>query len=165
MQAIAELLAGLLVELFRELQQWWLGRARLRAAAPAQRSEAAQAEPSPPPDVEPLVAELLVRHASRHVGVVVGVLRGELTWVIGSGTAGPAGPSPPAANTIFEIGSVTKVFTATLLAAMVEDELVALEDPVQRYLPPAVELPVRGRPITLTDLATHAALTRPSTSR
>jgi len=157
MQAIAELLAGLLVELFRELQQWWLGRARLRAAAPAQRSEAAQAEPSPPPDVEPLVAELLVRHASRHVGVVVGVLRGELTWVIGSGTAGPAGPSPPAANTIFEIGSVTKVFTATLLAAMVEDELVALEDPVQRYLPPAVELPVRGRPITLTDLATHAA--------
>src|SRR5215211_7245684 len=105
MQAIAELLAGLLVELFREVQQWWLGRARLRAGAAA-----------PPPDVEPLVAELLVRHASRHVGVVVGVLRGDRTWVMGSGTAGPGGPSPPAANTIFEIGSVTKVFTALLLA-------------------------------------------------
>jgi serine-type D-Ala-D-Ala carboxypeptidase/endopeptidase len=157
MQAIAELLAGLLVELFRELQQWWLGRARLRATAPAQRTEAAEAEPSPPPDVEPLVAELLVRHASHHVGVVVGVLRAERTWVMGSGTAGPGGPLPPAANTIFEIGSVTKVFTATLLAGMVEEGLVALEDPVQRYLPAGVELPARGRPITLADLATHTA--------
>jgi D-alanyl-D-alanine-carboxypeptidase/D-alanyl-D-alanine-endopeptidase len=157
MQAIAELLAGLLVELYREFQQWWLGRARLRAAAPAPRTEAARAEPSRPPEVESLVAELLARNASRHVGVVVGVLRGERTWVIGSGTAGPGGPSPPAANTIFEIGSVTKVFTATLLAGMVEEGRLALEDPVQRYLPASVELPVRGRPITLADLATHTA--------
>jgi CubicO group peptidase (beta-lactamase class C family) len=157
MQAIAELLAGLLVELFRELQQWWLGRARLRAAGSSQRTEPAHAEPSPSPDVEPLVAELLVRHASRHVGVMVGVLRGDQTWVMGSGTAGPDRPSAPAANTIFEIGSVTKVFTATLLAAMVDEGLVALDDPVQRYLPPEVQLPVRGRPITLVDLATHTA--------
>jgi CubicO group peptidase (beta-lactamase class C family) len=157
MQAIAELLAGLLVELFREFQQWWLGRGRLRAAAPAQRMEATRAEPSPSPDVEPLVAELLVRHTSRHVGVVVGVLTADRTWVMGSGTAGLGGLSPPAADTIFEIGSVTKVFTATLLAGMVEEGLVALEDPVQRYLPAGVELPVRGRPIALADLATHTA--------
>ena len=157
MQAIAELLAGLLVELFRELQQWWLARARGRATAAARRTEAAQAEPSPLPDVEPLVAELLVRHAGRHVGVVVGVLKAEREWVIGSGTVGPGGASPPAANTIFEIGSVTKVFTAALLAAMVENGVVALDDPVQRFLPAGVELPVRGRPITLADLATHTA--------
>jgi D-alanyl-D-alanine-carboxypeptidase/D-alanyl-D-alanine-endopeptidase len=157
MQAIAELLAGLLVELFREVQQWWLGRARLRAATPAQPTEAGEAQPSAPPDVEPLVAELLVRHASRHVGVVVGVLRAERTWVMGSGTAGSGRPSPPAADTIFEIGSVTKVFTAALLAGMIEEGLVALEDPVQRYLPAGVELPVRGRPITFADLATHTA--------
>jgi D-alanyl-D-alanine-carboxypeptidase/D-alanyl-D-alanine-endopeptidase len=157
MQAIAELLAGLLVELYREFQQWWLGRARLRAAAPAQRTEAAPPEPSSPPDLEPLIAELLARHAGRHIGVAIGVLRAEWTWVMGSGTAGPNGPSPAAADTIFEIGSVTKVFTATLLAVMVEEGLVALDDPVQRYLPPGVKLPVRGRPITLGDLATHTA--------
>jgi D-alanyl-D-alanine-carboxypeptidase/D-alanyl-D-alanine-endopeptidase len=145
------------VELLREFQQWWLGRARSRPAAPAQRREAAQAERSPQPDIEPLVAELLARHASRHVGVVVGVLRAERTWVMGSGTAGPHGPAPPASNTILEIGSVTKVFTATLLAAMADEGLVALDDPVQRCLPPGVELPVRGRPITLADLATHTA--------
>jgi serine-type D-Ala-D-Ala carboxypeptidase/endopeptidase len=100
---------------------------------------------------------VFVRHARRHVGVAVGVLRGGQTWIMGSGTADPAGPSPPAANTIFEIGSVTKVFTATLLAGMVEDGLLALDDSVQNYLPTGVELPVRGRPITLADLATHTA--------
>jgi len=158
MAAIVELVLGFLVEAFREFQQWWLTRARLRAAAPAGPSEAARSEPPvPAPEVEPLVAELLVRHGRRHVGVAVGVIRGEGTWVMGSGTAGPGGPAPPAAHTIFEIGSVTKVFTATLLAAMVEEGLLALDDPVQRYLPAGVELPVRGRPITLADLATHTA--------
>jgi D-alanyl-D-alanine-carboxypeptidase/D-alanyl-D-alanine-endopeptidase len=52
---------------------------------------------------------------------------------------------------------VTKVSTATLLTGMVDDGLLALDDPVQRYLPPGVELPVRGRPITLGDLATDTA--------
>ena len=78
------------------------------------------------------MAELPLRHARRRVGVAVGVLRGGRTWVLESGTAGPGGPSPPAADTIFEIGSVTKVFTATLLAGMVDYGRLALDDPVQR---------------------------------
>jgi D-alanyl-D-alanine-carboxypeptidase/D-alanyl-D-alanine-endopeptidase len=157
MPAIVELLIGFLVEAFREFQQWWLARARMHAAAHAGPSTLAPFEPSHAPEIEPLVAELLVRHARRHVGVAVGVLRGGRTWVVGSGTAGLGGPSPPDASTIFEIGSVTKVFTATLLAAMVEEGLLALDDPVQRYLPPGVKLPARGRAITLGDLATHTA--------
>jgi CubicO group peptidase (beta-lactamase class C family) len=108
-------------------------------------------------ELEPLVAELLARHARRHVGVVVGVLTREGTVIVGSGTAGSAKPSRPGADTIFEIGSVTKVFTATLLAAMVEEGSLALEDPVQKHLPAGVEMPVRGRPITLADLATHTS--------
>jgi serine-type D-Ala-D-Ala carboxypeptidase/endopeptidase len=99
-------------------------------------------------DVEPIVTELLARHARRHVGVAVGVIRGDETWTTGRSAD---------ARTIFEIGSVTKVFTATVLAAMVEDGVLRLDEPVQRYLPPGVELPVRGRPITLSDLATHTA--------
>jgi D-alanyl-D-alanine-carboxypeptidase/D-alanyl-D-alanine-endopeptidase len=158
MAALVELLLGLVVEVFHEFQQWWLGCARLRAAAPAAPPKAGRSEaPAPLPEVEPLVAELLVRHARRHVGVAIGVLTGGGTWIMGSGTAGPEGPSPPAADTIFEIGSVTKVFTATLLAAMVQEGLVALEDPMQQHLPDGVQLPVRGRPITLADLATHTA--------
>jgi CubicO group peptidase (beta-lactamase class C family) len=157
MPAIVELLLGLLVEAFREFQQWWLGRARLRAATRARTLGSERSEPPPASEIEPLVAELLERQARRHVGVVVGVLRDGQTWVVGSGTAGRGGPSPPVGNTIFEIGSVTKVFTATLLAGMVDEGLLALDDPVQRYLPMGVELPLRGRPITLADLATHTA--------
>jgi D-alanyl-D-alanine-carboxypeptidase/D-alanyl-D-alanine-endopeptidase len=157
MAAIVELLLGLVVELFRELQQWWVGRVRVRAAAPAESAEATRAGRLVGSlEVESIVAELLARDARRHVGVAVGVLRGEANWTMRSGMAGAGGPSR-AANTIFEIGSVTKVFTATLLAAMVEQGLVALDDPVQRYLPVGVDLPVRGRRITLADLATHTA--------
>ena len=56
-------------------------------------------------------------------------------------------------DAVFEIGSITKTFTATVLASMVRDGLVALDDPVARHLP--VAPPVNGRPITLEDLATH----------
>jgi serine-type D-Ala-D-Ala carboxypeptidase/endopeptidase len=157
MAAIVELLLGLLVEVFREFQQWWLGRVRVRAA-PAEPPEAVwSAPPGRPPEVQAIVAELLVRDARRHVGVSVGVLRGrgDLDHGIrdgGSARAVAAGREPN-----FEVGSVTKVFTATLLAVMVEERLVALDDPVQQYLPVGAQLPVRGRPITLADLATHTA--------
>lgn len=157
MQAIAELLAGLVVELFRELQQWWLGRARMRAAAPAESSAVPALPRVNSVEIEPLVAELLGRHARRSAGVVVGVLRDGQTCVIGTGTAGSGRPTPPGADTIFEIGSLTKVFTATLLAAMVDDGVVALDDPVQEHLPAGVVLPVRQRPITLADLATQTS--------
>ena len=61
----------------------------------------------------------------------------------------------PDGTTLFEIGSVTKVFTATLLMLMADAGEAALDEPVQALLPEGVRLPVRGRPITLLDLATH----------
>lgn len=52
----------------------------------------------------------------------------------------------------FQIGSVTKTFTALLLATMAVDGRVALEDPVSRYLPEAGPSGIR-----LVDLATHTS--------
>ena len=63
------------------------------------------------------------------------------------------GELPDGASSIFEIGSITKVFTATLLADLVLAGVVAYDDPVARHLPEAP--PVQGRPITLEDLSTH----------
>lgn len=61
-------------------------------------------------------------------------------------------------DTVFEIGSITKVFTALLLAEMVTRGEVALDDPVARYLPAGVTMPSRnGRQITLLDLATYTS--------
>jgi D-alanyl-D-alanine-carboxypeptidase/D-alanyl-D-alanine-endopeptidase len=62
------------------------------------------------------------------------------------------------ADTLFEIGSITKVFTALLLAdASLRGEL-ALSDPVSRWLPEGSVVPgFEGAEITLTVLATHAS--------
>src|SRR5205814_2806751 len=73
-------------------------------------------------------------------------------------TSNKTGEKPVDANTVFEIGSVTKVFTSLLLADMVQRGEVALTDPVSKYLPPNVKVPERGgKKITLIDLATHTS--------
>jgi CubicO group peptidase (beta-lactamase class C family) len=62
------------------------------------------------------------------------------------------------ADSVFEIGSVTKTFTALLLADVVSRGEVRLEDPIGLYLPPGVSAPSRGeREITLLDLVTHTS--------
>ena len=61
-------------------------------------------------------------------------------------------------DTIFEIGSITKVFTSFLLADMVERREVTLDDPVRKFLPSSVVVPSRsGKQITLVDLATQTS--------
>lgn len=89
-------------------------------------------------------------------GVVLGVREADgSTRVVAHGSAGPdAGPLGP--RTIFEIGSITKTFTATLLAQMALRGEVDLKDPVEAHLPEGVSVPSRGgREITLLNLATH----------
>ena len=59
---------------------------------------------------------------------------------------------------MFEIGSITKVFTAAILADMVARGQVRLDDPVAQLLPATVKVPSRnGRRITLLDLATQSS--------
>lgn len=64
-------------------------------------------------------------------------------------------PERPTQQTIYEIGSITKTFTTTMLAQMVEEEKIELEGDITDYLPPdLVEWP-GDRRITFLDLATH----------
>jgi serine-type D-Ala-D-Ala carboxypeptidase/endopeptidase len=100
-------------------------------------------------DLAGRVGGVLARSPERRVGLVIGVQVGGETGFWHRGVL-PDGPA-----TIFEIGSITKTFTTTLLADMARDGIVALDDPVRRYLPTGARLPVRGREITLEDLATH----------
>src|SRR5207247_6563337 len=58
---------------------------------------------------------------------------------------------------VFEIGSITKVFTASALADMVARGEVKLDDPVAQSLPRAVRRPVRVRPGALLDLAAESS--------
>lgn len=61
-------------------------------------------------------------------------------------------------STVFEIGSITKVFTGTLLAEAVRRGEVRLDDPISKFLPKTVKTPVRNnQEITLLDLATQSS--------
>lgn len=61
-------------------------------------------------------------------------------------------------NTIYEIGSITKVFTGVLLADAVSRGEVKLDDPISKFLPKTVKTPkFNGKEITLLDLATHSS--------
>ena len=92
------------------------------------------------------------------VGIVVGVVGPKGRRVISYGHLNQGDPRPLDGDTVFEIGSVAKVFTALLLAEMVQKGEVALADPVAKYLPAGVKVPERnGRSITLVDLATHTS--------
>jgi CubicO group peptidase (beta-lactamase class C family) len=95
------------------------------------------------------VEPVLERSAVRRTGLVVGARAGRDCGLWHRGRV-PAGP-----ESIFEIGSITKTFTGTLLALMAHEGLVALDDPVNRHLPAGVRVPSRGREITLEDLASH----------
>ena len=92
------------------------------------------------------------------MGIAVGVLDEKGPRVIAFGDSGGPGRRPLTGDTVFEIASVTKVFTALLLADMVRTRHLKLTDPVAKYLPKGTKLPERnGRAITLVDLATHTA--------
>ena len=103
-----------------------------------------------------LVDRIDTQHQS--VGFVVGVIGPEGRRVVAYGHLEKGDPRALNGDTVFEIGSATKVFTSLLLAEMVERGEVALDDPVSKYLPPDVKMPERnGRSITLIDLATHTS--------
>jgi D-alanyl-D-alanine-carboxypeptidase/D-alanyl-D-alanine-endopeptidase len=92
------------------------------------------------------------------VGIVVGTIGPDGRKVIGYGALEKGDPRVPNGSTVFEIGSVTKVFTSLLLSDMVQRGQVALSDPVSKYLPASVKMPQRnGKQITLQDLATHTS--------
>lgn len=89
------------------------------------------------------------------VGFVVGIVEPSGRRIVACGDAGPGRTAT--GDTVFETGSVGKVFTALVLADMVVRGDVALADPVARLLPRA-SIPKRGgREITLADLATHTS--------
>ncbi len=90
----------------------------------------------------------------RATGLVLGVMEADgSTRIVAYGDPG-AGARPLGPNSVFEIGSVTKVFTTTLLADMVSKGEVSLDVPAQTYAPPGMTLPTRnGKAITLAHLA------------
>lgn len=64
----------------------------------------------------------------------------------------------PDSNTIYEIGSITKVFTSIILADLVEKKIINYNDPISKFLPDSIpRLKYKNKEIKLIDLATHTS--------
>jgi len=121
------------------------------AALPA----AAQTPKSTFPDDAALLVMIKSRvDDGRATGIVLGVMEADgSTRIVSYGDAGPGAP-PLGPDSVFEIGSITKVFTSTILADMAQKGDVKLDVPAQTYAPAGMVLPKRGdKEITLANLS------------
>ncbi len=100
----------------------------------------------------------IVANNRSNAAVVVGLVDPNGTQFYSHGKISNANNATVDQNTIFAIGSNTKIFTAILLADMVRDGLIKLDDPIEKYLPSNVTVPqYNGHKITFEDLATHTS--------
>ena len=124
-------------------------------------SAGAQTPPNSPVPPDSEIRKILAERIDtfhQGVGIVVGVIEPQGRRIVAYGSLNQGDPRPLNGDTIFEIGSVTKVFTSLVLSDMVQRGEVALADPVAKYLPADVKVPERGgRVITLVDLSTHTS--------
>jgi CubicO group peptidase (beta-lactamase class C family) len=94
----------------------------------------------------------------KNVCMVVGLVDEHGSRIFGAGGLDNGTSLEANGDTVFEIGSITKTFTALLLQDMVERGEMKLDDPVSKYLPASVKIPSRhGKEITLLELATHTS--------
>jgi CubicO group peptidase (beta-lactamase class C family) len=87
-------------------------------------------------------------------GLLIGILKESKTSFFGFGGTSQRRTEPPDEDTIFEIGSVTKVFTASLLSILVADALLSWDDQVRDLLTIPTQLPAE---VSLERVATHTA--------
>ncbi|WP_298711966.1 serine hydrolase [Chitinophaga sp.] len=103
----------------------------------------------------------LVRAAfsrNRCVGLVVGVIDGDKTYTYAYGETVLGNHQLPDANTLFQIGSLTKTFTGILLAAQIGSGRVKAGDPISSYVPDSVKLNwFEGKPVTMAMLSNHTS--------
>ncbi len=81
-------------------------------------------------------------------GAVIAILHDEMEEIFTIGTG-------LTEDTLLELGSVSKVFTALLLAVMLERGLIRIEDTVYQYLPHEFQARRSDRPLRIRDLAFH----------
>jgi D-alanyl-D-alanine-carboxypeptidase/D-alanyl-D-alanine-endopeptidase len=116
----------------------------------------AMAQSDPKPTVRDILKER-IEVGRQSVGMIAVTVQAGRRELVTYGHADTPDDRPLDMDSVFEIGSITKVFTALLLADMVQRREVALADPVSSLLPAGAKIPEKGKPITLIDLATYTS--------
>lgn len=127
----------------------------LAGAAPAPPADRARADYAP-------VARLLEKFIAREMAdkelpaVSVALVDDQQTvWAAGFGLADPQAKTPAGSETVYRVGSVSKLFTDLAVMQLVERGTLDLDAPVERYLPDFKPRNSFGRPVTLRQLMSH----------
>ncbi len=107
-----------------------------------------------------LIDSIAVAHLQNPVncGLSIGIIYGDKTELYFYGSTNKENNKLPDANTLYEIGSITKTFTGILLAHAINDGKISLEDDITKYLPGAYpNLQYKGNTIKIKHLATHTS--------
>lgn len=115
---------------------------KLSACTPDERSNTEM-------NIQSLIQEYV--DGSGAVGAAVGFIDNGKVQFYTYGKKSVNGDKPISEDTIFEIGSITKVFTTLAFADMAERGSVRLDDPVEKYLPEI------NKKISLLQLASHTS--------
>jgi CubicO group peptidase (beta-lactamase class C family) len=141
--------------------------ARVLALA-ASLVSASAAQPAPasglPPDVESFLARVIAEW--KVPGAAIGVVKdGRVIALRAYGVRELGRPEPVDSNTIFDAASLTKSFTAAVLATLVDEKQVTWDEPVRQLLP-TLEFPdpYLTANVTLRDLLSHRTGVRPTNS-
>lgn len=109
------------------------------------------------PEFRDLCTHVVQEMERLHVpGVVVGVLHAGDEQIAGFGVTNVENPLEVNADTLFQIGSITKTFVGTLIMRLVETDTLDMDAPLRRYLPALrmADAEVASR-LTLRHLLTH----------
>ena len=132
-----------------------VGAVRLEAAPAAGATSPGAPAAKPSPSNTALDAMLAAAYPTERPGAVVLVKRGDKVLLRkGYGLANLELGVPLQPESVFEIGSITKQFTAAGILLLAERGRLRLDDEITRYLP---DFPTHGKKITIQHLLTHTS--------
>ncbi len=109
-----------------------------------------------PSNLQSLLDELRTKH--KVVGATLGVLRGGTVELAASGLLNLDTKVECTPDSVFQIGSIGKIFTTTLIMQLLDEGRLAIEDPVRRHLKDfAIADPAAARAITIRHLLNHTS--------
>ncbi len=111
------------------------------------------------PQLEPMIRKHCASFVAegKGIGLTVAVVSGTNMAIMGFGRSPATSQEPPRDDTLYEIGSLTKTFTALALAREIDRGDLRLDQPLAEILPNGIQLPKDARLITLRHLTTHTS--------
>lgn len=100
--------------------------------------------------------EKLTKNQVSH-GVVIGVYKQEKVFFKGYGTASKESTTTVNTSTVFQIASVSKLFTASLLQMLCNEGVVAMDSTLDELIGDSIALSPAAKQVTLKQLATHTS--------